>query len=57
MNSKTMTDEEFQIVKMWVNEILTEDTSQQRETMNGTISQLRKVEARKYRRIEDQESC
>jgi len=52
-----MTDEEFQIVKMWVNEILTEDTSQQRETMNGTISQLRKVEARKYRRIEDQESC
>ena len=41
MNSqKTMTDEEFQIVKMWVNEILTEDTSRQRETMNGTIMQL-----------------
>jgi len=25
--TKTMTDEEFQIAKMWVNEILTEDTS------------------------------
>jgi len=33
-----MTDEEFQIVKMWVNEILTG----QREAMNGTISQLHK---------------
>jgi len=40
--TKTMTDEEFQIVRMWVNEILTEDTSRQRETMNGTISQLQK---------------
>jgi len=40
--TKTMTDEEFQIVKMWVNEILTEDTSRQRETMNGIISQLHK---------------
>jgi len=40
--TKTMTDEEFQIVKMWVNEILTEGTSRQRETMNGTISQLHK---------------
>jgi len=40
--TKTMTDEEFQIVKMWVNEFLTEDTSRQRETMNGTISQLHK---------------
>jgi len=29
-------------VKMWVNEILTEDTSRQRETMNGTNSQLQK---------------
>jgi len=29
--TKTMTDEEFQIVKMWVNEILTEDTSRQRQ--------------------------
>jgi len=38
--TKTMTDEKFQIVKMWVNEILTEDTSRQRETM--TISQLHK---------------
>jgi len=38
--TKTMTDEEFQNVEMWVNEILTEDTSRQRETMNGTISQL-----------------
>ena len=37
-----MTDEEFQIVKMWVNEILTEDTSRQRETMNVTILQLHK---------------
>jgi len=36
------TDEEFQIVKMWVNEVLTEDTSQQRATMKGTILQLRK---------------
>jgi len=33
--TKTMTDEEFQIVKMWVNDILTEDTSRQQETMNG----------------------
>ena len=40
--TKTMTDEEFQIVKMWVNEILTEDTSRQRAKMNGTISQLHK---------------
>ena len=56
--TKTMTDEEFQIVKMWVNEILTEDTSLQRETMNGTISQLqKKVEARIDRRINDQYSC
>ena len=29
-------------MKMWANEILTEDTSRQRETMNGTISQLHK---------------
>jgi len=36
--TKTMTDEEFQIVKMWVNEILTEVTSRQRKMMNGTIS-------------------
>jgi len=40
--TKTMTDEESQIVKMWVNEILTEDTSRLRETMNGTVSQLYK---------------
>jgi len=40
--TKTMTDEEFQIVKMWVNEILTEGTSRQRATMNGTILQLHK---------------
>jgi len=40
--SKTMTDEEFQIVKMRVDKILTEDTSRQRETMNGTIWQLHK---------------
>jgi len=40
--TKTMTDKEFQIVKMWVNEILTEDTSRQRETMNSTILQLHK---------------
>jgi len=37
-----MTDEEFQIVKMWVNTNLTEDTSRQRATMNCTISQLHK---------------
>jgi len=40
--TKTMTDEEFQIVKMWVNKILTVDTSRQRATMIGTISQLHK---------------
>jgi len=40
--TKTMTDEEFQIVKMWVNEILTEDTSRQRAMMHGTIAQLHK---------------
>jgi len=40
--TKTMTDEEFQIVKMWVNEILTEDTSRQRAPMNGIILQLHK---------------
>jgi len=37
-----MTDEEFQIVKMWENDILTEDTSRQRAKMKGTISQLHK---------------
>jgi len=37
-----MTDGEFQIVRMWVDEVLTEDTSRQRATMNGTISQLHK---------------
>jgi len=37
-----MKDEEFQIVKMWVNEISTADTSRQRATMNGRISQLHK---------------
>ena len=52
--AKTMTDEEFQIVKMWVNEILTEDTSRQRETMNGTIRSFTKVEARIDHRINDQ---
>ena len=52
--TKTMTDEEFQIVKMWVNEILTKDTSRQRETMNGTIRSFTKVEARIDRRINDQ---
>jgi len=40
--TKMMTDEEFQIVKMWVNEILTEDTSRQRATMKGTMLQLHK---------------
>jgi len=42
--TKTMTDsdEEFQIVKMWMIEILTEDTSRQRATMKGTILQLHK---------------
>jgi len=37
-----MTDDEFQIVKLWANKILTEDSSRQRETKNGTISQLPK---------------
>jgi len=40
--TKMMTDEEFQIAKMWVNEILTADRSRQRAIMNGTISQLHK---------------
>jgi len=40
--TKTMTDEKFQLVKMWVKEILTEDTSRQRETMNSTILELHK---------------
>jgi len=35
--TRTMTDEEFQIVIMWVIEILTEDTSRQRATKKGTI--------------------
>jgi len=34
--TKAMMDEEFRIVKMWVNEILT-DTSRQRATVNVTI--------------------
>jgi len=37
-----MTDKEFQIVKMWVKGILTEDTIRQRPTMNNTILQLHK---------------
>ena len=37
-----MTNEKFQIVQMWVNEILTEDTSRQRETINSTVLQLHK---------------
>jgi len=37
-----MTDQEFQSVKMWVNEILTEDTSRQQAMMNGTIVQFHK---------------
>jgi len=35
--TKTMRDKEFQIVKIWVKEILTEDTSQHQATMNSTI--------------------
>ena len=35
-----MMDEKVHFVKIWVNEILTEDTSRQRATMNGTILQL-----------------
>ena len=52
--TKAMTDEEFQIVKIWVHEILTEDTSRQRATINGTILQLHKVVARIKRRTNDQ---
>jgi len=37
-----MADVEFQIVKMRVNEILTENASRQRATMNSTISQIHK---------------
>jgi len=40
--TKMVTDGKFQIVKMWVNEFLTEDTSQQQATMNGTILLLHK---------------
>jgi len=40
--TKTMTDEEFKIVKMWVNKILSKDTSRQRATINSTISQVNK---------------
>jgi len=40
--TKTITDEDFKIVKMCSNEMLTEDTVQQRATMNGTILQLHK---------------
>jgi len=40
--AKTMTDEEFQIVKTLVNEILSEETSRQRTTTNSTISRLHK---------------
>ena len=40
--TKTMTDEEIQVVKIWVNEILTEDTGRQRATMLSTIWQLDK---------------
>jgi len=39
---KTMTDEDFQIAKVWVNENLTEGTSRQCATMNCTILQLHK---------------
>ena len=52
--TKSITDEEFQIVTMWVNEILTEDTSRQRETMNGNISQLHKGGGTNRPRINDQ---
>ena len=40
--TKTMTGEDFQIVKMWVKEILIQDTSRKPATMSGTISQLHK---------------
>ena len=40
--TRTMTDEEFKIAKLWVNKILTEDTIQQREMIHGTILQLHK---------------
>jgi len=39
---KTMTDKEFQNVKMWVNEILTGNTSRLRARMNCTMSQIYK---------------
>jgi len=37
--TKTMTDEEFQIVKMWENEILTEDTASNDERHHFIASQ------------------
>jgi len=40
--TKTMTDEEFQIVQIWVNKFLTEDTRRQRATMISTMLQLHK---------------
>ena len=40
--TKKITDEEFQILRMWVNDFSTEDTSRQRATRNGTILQLHK---------------
>jgi len=52
--TKTMTDEDFQIVKMWVNEILTEDTSRQRATAKAPFRSFTKVEARIKRRTNDQ---
>jgi len=51
--TKAMMDEEFRIVKMWVNEILT-DTSRQRATVNVTIFSFTKVKAQIKRRTNDQ---
>jgi len=48
-----LTDEEIQIV-MWVDEILTEDTSRQQAMINGTISQLHKGGGTNKRRTNDQ---
>ena len=52
--TKAMTDDEFRIVKMWMNEILTESTSRQRATVKVTIFSFTKVKAQITRRTNDQ---
>ena len=57
---KTMSDEEFLIVQAWVNEMSTvpektiNTARQSRSTMNGTISQLHKLEGGSTNKTSDQ---